>query len=171
MKNIHSRFGPLLLVLSLVAAMLAGCQTDGKEPEALTVPRLLIETRGTDYGGSGGAMVTLPVSGTSIPVQAEPLVTEFGIENIELVKVDLGLALLVQLDATATRRLYRASVANNGGRIVLAVNGTAIGARRIDGAIHDGNLFTFVEVPDEDLDQLVLDLKETIEYLKTKEEE
>ena len=44
----------------------------------------------------------------------------------------------------------------------LMVNGNAIGARRIDGAIQDGNFYTFVEVDDEELGQLVLDIKETI---------
>jgi hypothetical protein len=53
-----------------------------------------------------------------------------------------------------------------GNRIVFMVNGNAIGARRIDGAIQDGNLYTFVEVDDEELGQLVLDIKETIVELQ-----
>ena len=47
------------------------------------------------------------------------------------------------------------------------VNGNAIGARRIDGAIQDGNFYTFVEVDDEELGQLVLDIKETIVKLQS----
>jgi len=53
-----------------------------------------------------------------------------------------------------------------GGRIVLTVNGNAIGARRIDGAIQDGNLYTFVEVDDEELGQLVLDIKKSLVHLQ-----
>ena len=36
----------------------------------------------------------------------------------------------------------------------------------IDGAIQDGNFYTFVEVDDEELGQLVLDIKETIVELQ-----
>ena len=53
-----------------------------------------------------------------------------------------------------------------GSRIVFMVNGNAIGARRMDGAIQDGNFYTFVEVDDEELGQLVLDIKKTIAKLQ-----
>jgi hypothetical protein len=83
-----------------------------------------------------------------------------------MVKVDMGVALLVQTRGQGLRDLYRASVSNMGNRIVFMVNGNAIGARRIDGAIQDGNFYTFVEVDDEELGQLVLDIKETIVELQ-----
>jgi hypothetical protein len=132
--------------------------------ENLSVPRLMIETRGVNYSASTGEVVTLPVSGTTI--QGDPLVNEFDILNVEMVKVDMGVALLVQTGGQGARDLYRASVSNMGNRIVFMVNGNAIGARRIDGAIQDGNLYTFVEVDDEELGQLVLDIKETIVELQ-----
>ena len=53
-----------------------------------------------------------------------------------------------------------------GSRIVFMVNGNAIGARRIDGAIQDGNFYTFVEIDDEELGQLVLNIKQTIVELQ-----
>ena len=53
-----------------------------------------------------------------------------------------------------------------GSRIVFMVNGNAIGARRIDGAILDGNFYTFVEIDDEELGQLVLNIKQTIVELQ-----
>ena len=152
-----ARLRPCLVWFVALALALAACKTTEEKPETLTVPRLMIETRSMDYGGTGGTYVTLPVSGTSIPIRGEPLATEFDIDNVEMVEVDLGLALLIQLDDLASRRLYRATVSNNGSRIVLMVDGEAVGARRIDGAIMDGNLFTFVE--------------ETIAYLKTQEED
>jgi len=167
----NTRFLPFLCFFTLGSLILGGCLGEKDRPENLVIPRLLVETRGMDYGAAGGAVVTLPVSGTTIQVQEAPVATEFEFRNVEMVKVDLGLALLIQLDDMASRRLYRASVSNMGGRLVLLVNGNAIGARRIDGAIQDGNVFTFVEVPDEDLGELVIDLKESIEFLKTQEEE
>ena len=134
--------------------------------ENLSVPRLMIETRGVNYGAPTGEIVTLPVSRTTISIQGDPVANEFDILNVEMVKVDLGVALLVQTGGQGKRNLYRASVSNNGNRIVFMVNGNAIGARRIDGVIQDGNFYTFVEVDDKELGQLVLDIKETIVKLQ-----
>lgn len=152
---------PLCFLALASLGLFAGCRKDAVLENAL-VPRLLIETRNVDYGGLGGTVVTLPVSGTSIPVQTQPLVSEFDIVNVEMVKVDMGMAMLVQVSPRGARDLYRGSVSNMGGRIVLTVNGNAIGARRIDGAMQDGNFYTFVEVDDAELGQLVLDIKETL---------
>lgn len=154
---------PLSLFLCLLLSSLSffvGCKDD--KLDNLSVPRLMVENRGVNYGALGADLLTLPVSGTSIQVQAEPLVNEFEITNVEMVKVDMGIALLVQVSLKGARDLYRGSVSRMGGRIVFTVNGNAIGARRIDGAIQDGNFYTFVEVDDEEVGQLVLDIKESI---------
>lgn len=155
-----------LLILPILAVALCGCKKDKLDTENLMVPRLMIETRGVQYGALGGNIAQLPVSGTRIALQKEPLVNEFDINNVELVKVDMGLALLIQTNERGARALYRGTVSNMGGRIVLTVNNNPIGARRIDGAIQDGNLYTFVEVDDEELGQLVLDLKASIQQLQ-----
>lgn len=150
-----------LLLACCLFGLFTGCKNDD-ELEDLRVPRLMVEARGVNYGNLGGTMLTLPVSGTQIPVQSDPLISEFEIANVELVKVDMGMALLIQLTEKGGRDLYRGSVSNNGGRVVLTVNGNPIGARRLDGAIQDGNFYTFVEVDDEELGQLVLDIKQTL---------
>ncbi|MGZ0657412.1 hypothetical protein ACWPKO_02800 [Coraliomargarita sp. W4R53] len=158
---------PLLLLFTSVGFFTA-CK---EEPlENLTVPRLMVESRGVNYGGIGGNTVTLPVSGTSIGIQGAPVVNEFDIMNVEMVKVDMGVALLVQVSGQGARDLYRASVSNMGGRIVLTVNGNAIGARRIDGAIEDGKFYTFVEIDDEELGQLVLDIKESLIQIQARKD-
>jgi hypothetical protein len=156
----------LIGFLLLGFAVLSGCGKEQKK-QNLKVPRLMMEARGVNYGGLTGAVATLPVSGTKIQLQRDPLVSEFEIRNVELVKVDLGLALLLQVSEKGARELYRASVSNNGGRVVLEINGNAIGARRFDGAITDGNLYTFVEIPDDELEQLVFDLKASILEIQT----
>ncbi len=153
------------LCLALVFA--SGCKKEQEDDLNLKVPRLMIETRGVNYGSLTGEVATLPMTHTSIPLQRDPVVNEFEIMNVEMVKVDLGIALLVQVSEKGARALYRASVANNGGRVVLMINGNAIGARRLDGAIQDGNFYTFVELPDEELDQLVLDIKATLLKIQT----
>lgn len=160
MRPISVAFCILLGSLSF----LVGCKED--TPENLSVPRLMIEARGVNYGALGADLVTLPVSGTSIQIQSEPLVNEFDIFNVDMVKVDMGVALLLQVSPKGARDLYRGSVSSMGGRIVLLINGNAIGARRIDGAIQDGNFYTFVEVDNAELGQLVLDIKETIATLQ-----
>ena len=154
------------LFLPLLALVLSGCKKDKLDAENLKVPRLMVETRGVQYGALGGQVVQLPVSGTRIALQKEPLVNEFDINNVELVKVEMGLALLIQTNETGARALYRGTVSNMGARIVFTVNNNPIGARRIDGAIQNGNLYTFVELEDEELGQLVLDLKASIQQLQ-----
>lgn len=155
-----------LLLIPLVAIVLCGCKQDKLETEDMKVPRLMVETRGAQYGGLGGPVVQLPVSRTRIALQKEPLVNEFDIANVELVKVDMGLALLIQTTERGARALYRGTVSNMGGRIVLTVNNNAIGARRINGAIQNGNFYTFVEVDDEEIGQLVMEMKKTIKQLQ-----
>ena len=149
-----------LFITFISLGLFVGCKKD--KLDDLTVPRLMIESRGMSYGGINGDVVKLPVSGTTISVQSEPVVNEFDILNVDMVKVDLGMALLIQVGGNGARDLYRTSVTNMGSRIVLMVNGNAIGARRIDGAIQDGNFYTFVELDDEELGQLVLDLKDSL---------
>tara|TARA_B100000989_G_scaffold190933_1_gene143826 strand:+ start:1806 stop:2195 length:390 start_codon:yes stop_codon:yes gene_type:complete len=126
----------------------------------------MLETRNTNYGATSGETVILPVSRSTVIIQGDPVVNEFNILNVEMVKVDMGVALLVQTGGQGARDLYRASVSNMGSRIVFMVNGNAIGARRIDGAIQDGNFYTFVEIDDEELGQLVLNIKQTIVELQ-----
>ena len=154
----------LLFFTFLGICLLCGCKKD-QYPKDLVLPRLMVESRGVDYGAMKCTTVKLPISGTSINIQDQPLINEFDILNVEMVKVDLGVALLVQVSAQASRKLYRGSISNMGGRIVLMVNGNAIGARRIEGAIEDGNYYTFVEVDDEELGKLVFDIKASLAYI------
>ena len=135
--------------------------------ENMQVPRLMVESRGMNYGGSRGTQLTLPISGSTIFVDSTPIVSEYDIMNAEMVKVDLGLALMLELNDTARRELYRRSVTNKGDRVVFTANGKAVGARVLDGPITDGRFYTFVEIDDDELGQFVLDLKESIAELQT----
>lgn len=155
------------IILGACAVLFSGCGRDDTV-ENLKVPRLMLEVRGVNYGEMNTRAVVLPMSGTKIYLRKEPLVNEFEIVNVELVQVELGLALMVQLSEKGARELYRSSVTNNGGIVVLTVNGTAIGARRLDGAITDGKYYTFVELPNEELPDLVLDMKDSIAAIQAK---
>ncbi len=147
---------------------LASCREDAAL-DGVTVARLMVES--SEVAGGRADPVTLPLSGTVLQVEREPLINEFEIINAEMVKVDLGMALLLQLSPEGTRKLYRASVVGMGRRIILTVNGRAIGARRIDSALTDGNFYTFVELPDAALEQLVIDLKDSVARLQTRKME
>lgn len=133
----------------------------------MQVPRLMIESRGMNYGGFSGTELTLPISGSTILVESEPIVSEYEIINAEMVKVDMGLALMLEVNDAARRELYRRSVTHMGTRVVFTSNGEAVGARLLDGAITDGRFYTFVEIDDNELGQFVLDLKASIAELQT----
>ena len=106
--------------------------------------------------------VKLQKSNSLVEVYSEPLIDEFEINNVELVQVDKGFALLFILSEKGARDLYRASVTHMGSRVVLCINSNVIGQRYIDGAINDGKFYTFVELPQASLGQLVLDIKATL---------
>ena len=103
----------------------------------------------------------------AIKLEREPVVGEYDIINVEMVKVDMGLALLIQITDKGSRELYRRSVTHRGSRIVFTTNGQPIGATRLSGTIEDGQFYTFVEIPDDELGQFVIDLKASIAELQT----
>ena len=141
------------LVFALVA--LAGCSAPAaKNNPPPTIARFFLEA--VDQRSMS---VTLPKSGVQIAVNAQPVVTEGDIIDAAVAQVDLGKCLMIQVTPSAARDLYRLTASHQGRRLVLVVNGTPLGARRIDGPIGDGIIFVFVEVTDESLRKLADDLK------------
>lgn len=143
--------------VAITATLLAGCQST-KSPKDYkpTWARFFLESASGD-----GTPVTLPQSGVRLMVNSKPVLTEGDIVNVEVVQVDLGKCLMFQLSPPATRDFYRMSVSHQGRRLVLVVDDNTLGARRIDGAITNGAIFVFVEVPDADLPTLVQNLKKS----------
>lgn len=137
--------------------LLAGCaSTETPQDYTRTVARFYLENTNND-----GTPVTLPRSAVSLMLNPKPVITEGDITNVELVQVELGKCLLFQLTPAGVRDFYRLSVAHQGRRIALQINGTVVGARRMDGAITNGVIYVFAEVPDEALPALVENLKKT----------
>lgn len=149
----------LRALFALALAALAGCQTAPEPPKDYQplVARFYLETK----PGETGVAVTLPDSGVTISVGPKPVVVEYDIANAELVQVDLGRCVLVQVNTAAARDLYRLSVSAVGRRLVLALNDQFLGARRIDEAIADGSILIFLETPEAELGDLVQRLKRT----------
>ncbi len=163
MKSKTFIYGMLSLCLATLF-LSSGCRRD-RVIEDAAVPRLHLEVRGGP--GTGETInVQMETSRASLNVARMPLVNEFEITNIELVQVDLGLAVLIQMDELASRRLFRASVEHNGARVALLVGGVPVGLRRLDGPIQDGNFFIFVDLDDEATEQLVVDMRETLEKIQ-----
>jgi len=102
----------------------------------------------------------------NLAVNSKPVITEGDIANVDLVQVDLGKCLYFQLTPTASRDFYRMSVTHQGRRLVLVIDGVALGARRIDGPITNGVVFIFAEVPEEELPKLVENLKKSAAALQ-----
>lgn len=148
----------LFIAICLSAACgLAGCVSKSAPPtQAGALARFYLESAGGE-----GTPVTLPRSGVTLMLNPKPVITEGDITNVELVQVDLGKCLMFQLTPAGVRDFYRLSVSHQGRRIALQINGSVVGARRLDGAITNGVIFVFAELPDESLPALVESLKKT----------
>lgn len=157
-----TRFLLTLFALGLALAAGAGCGTT-KPPLDYTpkAARFYLEAASGD-----GTPLQLPRSGVNLAVNSKPVITEGDIANVDLVQVELGKCLYFQLTPAATRDFYRMSVSHQGRRLVLVIDGVALGARRIDGPITNGVVFVFAEVPDEDLPALVDNLKKSSSALQ-----
>lgn len=147
----------LTALATFAAVCLAGCRS-APEPKDYTpvVARFFLESATGD-----GTPLTLPQSGVRVAVNPKPVIAEGDVVNVELVQVDLGKCLLFQLSTSAIRDFYRMTVTHQGRRLVLVLDGEALGARRIDGPITNGVLYVFVERPDAELPVLVQNLKKS----------
>jgi hypothetical protein len=136
----------------------AGCNSKTEKKDFETViARFLIEAD----EGDAFATVTLPVSGVQIAVNNRPAVTEFDFTGVQLAKGDLGQFLVFTLTPDATRDVYRVTATNQGKRLVLFINGTAVGARMIDRPFNTGTITVYPAIPDQDLPELVKNMDAT----------
>ena len=148
----------VLALVALWAGFAAGCQSTAKPKDYTPVTaRFFLESSSS----SDGTPLMLPQSGVRMTVNSKPVITEGDIINVELVQVELGKALLVQLTPSASRDFYRLTVTHQGRRLVFLVDGNPLGARRIDGAISNGVVYVFIEIPEPDLPAFVENLKKS----------
>jgi len=152
MKRASWWFGLLAAVLVLGACSSSRTPRDYKQ----VISRFFLEVPGND-----GTPVQLPLSGVGVIVNPKPVLTEGDVVTVELVQVDLGKCLMFQLTPSAARDFYRLTGTHQGRRLVLTLDGAAVGVRQIDGVIANGIIYVFVELPDASLPQLVENLKKT----------
>jgi hypothetical protein len=146
----------LLPFMVIVGAALMGCTTSPATGKSSPLARFFLEAQ-----GSAGERIILPQSETEISIARKPVLTEFDLVSVEIAQVELGKCLQFRFTPAASRDLYRLSVDNLGQRLVLVVDGHAMGARRIDRPIADGTLLMFVETPDDALRALQMGLRQT----------
>lgn len=146
-----------VLGLAVLCGLGAGCVSTNPDYEP-KVTRFFVESNPRE--GYRQAMV-LPLSKVSIPVDPKPVLSELDIIGVDLVRVDLGLCLDFKLTPAAARDLYRLSVNNLGQRLVLTINGLPVGVRLMDSPLSYGGIMIFVEIPDDQLEELVADLQGT----------
>lgn len=147
-----------------VALALAGCQSTATDDYDPIVAQFYIEV---PPQVPGSTLAQLPRSGVQIVVSPRPVLGEADLRNVELVKVDLGLCLMFEFTTESSRDLFRLSASNLGRRLVVTLNGKPFGARLLDGPIQGGQLFMFVELPDEELGETAINLKRTAHEVQT----
>jgi len=140
-----------------LSILLTGCSSTSKKNYPVTVARFLVEATGDD----AGVNVQLPISQVTVRVSPKAMITEYDILSAQLVQSDLGPAVMFQLNQQAGRDLFRLSATNLGSRLVTTINGAAVGARRMDRPIGDSVIISFIELPPEDLPELVTNINKT----------
>lgn len=144
--------------------LLGACASAGKPGERAGITaRFHLESADGE-----GLSAVLPRSGVVLRLNAKPVITEADIAGADVAEVELGRCLLLTLTPAAGRDLYRLSVAHQGRRMALQLDGAFIGARRIDGPISDGRVFIFLELPDEALPGVVAELRKTAAAIRKK---
>ena len=156
---------PVIAALSFVAVILLGACASADKPgeRAGITARFHLESADGE-----GVPAVLPRSGVVLRLNPKPVLTEADIAGVDVAEVELGRCLLLTLTPAAGRDLYRLSVAHQGRRMALQLDGAFIGARRIDGPISDGRVFIFIELPDEALPGVVAELRKTAAAIRKK---
>ena len=156
---------PVIGAFSLVAVILLGACASADKPgeRAGITARFHLESADGE-----GVPAVLPRSGVVLRLNPKPVLTEADIAGVDVAEVELGRCLLLTLTPAAGRDLYRLSVAHQGRRMALQLDGAFIGARRIDGPISDARVFIFLELPDEALPGVVAELRKTAAAIRKK---
>ncbi len=144
-----------------LALLAVSCRTPERRDEPRTFARFFLEQNAPQ-----SVWVALPQSEVRVAVAPKPVFTEFDFADVEMVEAELGRCLAFRLTPAASHDLYRLTASSQGRRLVLMVNGTALGARRIEAPFAEGVVTIFVEVPDDALPALTRSLQRTTAELR-----
>ncbi len=143
----------------LLALAVAGCQTRGRDYTP-HLTRLYLE-ESSHFPASRTLDVILPVSGSHITVQAKPVYYEGDIANVAQIETEFGPAVVLLFRPRAASDFYRTTISNQGKRLVVTINGVPLGAYYIDGPVSDGRMLFYLEVPDDDLPEIIRSIQKT----------
>ncbi len=101
----------------------------------------------------------LPMSGVPIVCAAAALVDARGVAQVAVAPLELGTAVEVQLTARALPAVREFIAVRDPGRLVLVVEGKALGAARVRSVEATGRITLFVELPEDRLPDLVARLQ------------
>jgi hypothetical protein len=150
-------FAPLCSFVLLGLAVGACASHSSKKDYPISVVRFMVESTELENGG----IVRLPQSGVAISIAPKTYFTEYDVVRCDVIDNELGKSLVFQFTDDATRDLYRFTATNQGKRLVVLLNGIAIGAQRILGANMQGYAVFYVEVPEAELLELAKNITRT----------
>lgn len=148
------------IVLGIIASFMffvAGCGTTSKKDYQVEVARFLVEARGDD----SGVNIQLPISGSVVRVSPKAMITEYDVVSAQVVQSDLGVCVMFQLTQDAGRALFRISATNQGSRLVTTINGVPLAAQVMQRPIGDAVIISYLEIPPEELPELVKNINKT----------
>ena len=162
--SVRFRFYLVLSVLLCLAA-LSGCRTFQRDDFPRQVARLYVETSEM-YPERFRTSVTLPYSESTIQIDPRVQIAEWDIDDVQVFEAELGPAIALFLTTDAARDIRMLTYSNRGRRLVLLVNEVPVGAKMIDRGIEDGIVSLYLEVPDEELEDLATNIKKTSELVR-----
>jgi len=147
---------PLSLLALLLLLMTTSCvSTDQKAQRKEHLPLFFVEAIGSELKSSKIVSVQLPVSASVIQIKPVPSIPHFEIESVTIASGEMGKYLQFSLKNKFRLKLMQLCGEYRGRRLVLVLGQNPVGSWRINKILEDGILSTYVEIPEEDLPQLV----------------
>lgn len=150
----------ILLGAVALAFAVAGCSNSKTDAKPM---RMYVQVDDTgSMSARGSRMMRMP-DGMVFYVKSEPVILERHINNVDLVRLSNDrLAMLFYLNDEGASILYRTTGTERGRFVVFEYNGLPLGERMIDTVMKDGRYITFLSVPEDEMEELVLDMRENI---------
>ena len=142
-------------VLFLACLCLCGCATTDVK-KILCASRFYVENE-----DCGGAVAKLPMSGVTVHVFSQPILTEFDIDSAELRDGLGGKILVFRMDERAAYALFSMSVMHASKRVVLECNGEIVGITTFSSSLTDGVIIIYPERTDAELADLMIKINDT----------
>lgn len=153
-----------LLAVALGAVFIAGCQSPSRDYTP-HITRFYLE-ESSHLPASHITEMILPVSGSHITVQSKPVYAEWDIASVTSYETEFGPAIVLLFRPEAAAAFYRTTINNQGKRLVVTINGVPLGAYYIKAPVEDGRIMFYLEIPDEEIPEVVRSIQKTSDEIK-----